>query len=302
MPDRPEHPKRILGLDPGVDNFLAGTTNFPAIPFLADGKWLKSVNRHFNKERARLISELTKGLDSKQSVKNSRRLNAISKKRERQFRDFFYKLAHWIAHYCMENRIEVIVCGHNEGQKQEANLGGANNQNFVQIPYLTFLNILKQVCTDSGIPVIMQEESYTSNASLIDGDEIPTYPENTATAPVFSGKRISRGQYRTKDGMILNADLNGAGNVIRKEYPDAFSGVTDWSYLTKTVRVVTREDLCHGKNQNRRTVKPPPKKHRSYNRRHNHERHWDKKLLYMELFDCNKDKTAYKKQPHGAAA
>ena len=301
-PEVPEHPERILGLDFGVDNFLAGITNFPAVPFLAAGNWIKSENRYFNKKRARLISKLTRGMDSTKSVKNSKRLDAISKKRERKFRDFFYKLAHWILRYCMENKVDVVVIGHNQDWKQGTNLVAANNQNFVQIPYMTFAGILKQVCAASGIPVILREESYTSKASLVDGDAIPTFQENDDTKYVFSGKRISRGQYRTKDGVVIHADLNGAGNIIRKEYPEAFSGVADWSYLNASVRVITREELCHGTTQGRRVAKPAPRKHRSCNRRHRHERHWDQKLQYMELFGCGKDKTAYKKQPQNTAA
>ena len=300
-PKVPEHPKRILGLDFGVNNFLAGITNFPAVLFLAAGNWIKSENRYFNKKQARLISELTKGLDSTRTVKNSRRLDAISKKRERKFRDFFYKLAYWVLRYCMKNQVDVVVIGHNQDWKQRANLGTTNNQNFVQIPYMTFASILKQVCAGSKIPVIFREESYTSRASLVDGDVIPTFRENDDTKYVFSGRRISRGQYRSANGTIIHADFNGAGNIIRKEYPEAFSGITDWSYLNTSVRVVTREELCHGTTQNRRTAKPAPRKHRSYNRRHHHERHWDQKLRYMELFGCGKDKAAYKNQQNTAA-
>lgn len=162
--------------------------------------------------------------------------------------------------------------------------------------------MLKQVCAASGIPVILREESYTSKTSLVDGDVIPTFQENDDTKHVFSGRRISRGQYRTKDGVVIHADFNGAGNIIRKEYPEVFSGITDWGYLNTSVRVVTRDELCHGTTQGRRVAKPAPRKHRSCNRRHHHERHWDQKLQYMELFGCGKDKTAYKKQQQNTAA
>ena len=123
MPGRPDHPGRILGLDPGLDNFLAGVTNTGALPFLISGKWLKSRNQWFNKERARLLSARTKGKDSRHSEKASRRLSALSRKREDTFRDFFYKAAHWVCRYSVRYRIEAIVIGHNEGQKQERRAG-----------------------------------------------------------------------------------------------------------------------------------------------------------------------------------
>ena len=192
-----------------------------------------------------------------------------------------------------ENRKSQV---NNPDWKQGTNLGAANNQNFVQIPYMTFAGILKQVCAASGVPVILREEGYTSKASLVDGDTISIFHENDNTKYVFSGNRISRGQYRSANGTIIHADLNGAGNIIRKEYPEAFSGIADWSYLTASVRVITREELCHGTTQNCRVAKPAPKKHRSCNRRHHHERHWDQKLQYMELFSCGKDKTTYKER------
>ena len=130
--DIPENPTRILGLDPGLDNFLTTLTNFSAAPFIIDGHWLKSVNQNFNRRRAVLLSELTKGMDSTRSVKNSARLNRISKKRACRIDDFFYKAAHYIVDFCLKNKVEVIVCGHNKDQKQKINLGPGNNQHFCQ--------------------------------------------------------------------------------------------------------------------------------------------------------------------------
>ena len=292
-PAVPEHPERLLGIDCGVDNFMAVLANFPSVPFLVDGRWIKSENQYFNKERSRLLSELTKGSNSTHSVKNSRRLDAISRKRDMKFRDFFYKTAYRIVRYAQALRIEVIVCTHNKGQKQGASIGDANNQNFIQIPFATFFAILRQVAAKSSIPVILREESYTSKASLVDRDPIPEYKKGDSQEYHFSGKRIKRGLYRTKDGLLINADLNGAGNVIRKEYPYAFDCITDWTYLSKTVDVITRAELCRAK---KKSAGARPKKHRSYNRRSHHETHWDRKLGYMELFRDEK-----KKQPVKAA-
>ena len=175
------------------------------------------------------MSELTKGMDSTKSVKNSARLNRISKKRACQIDDFFYKAAHYIVDFCLKNKVEVIVCGHNKDQKQEINLGSGNNQHFVSIPYTRFFWILTCVAAKAGIPVIETEESYTSKASLIDKDPIPVYKEGDRLEYHFSGKRISRGQYKSKEGTILNADVNGAGNIIRKIYPNAFDEVKDFA-------------------------------------------------------------------------
>ena len=101
-------------------------------------------------------------------------------------------------------------------------MAAGNNQHFVSIPYTRFFWILTCVAAKAGIPIIETEESYTSKASLIDKDPIPVYKEGDRLEYHFSGKRISRGQYESKEGMILNADVNGAGNIIRKVYPNAF--------------------------------------------------------------------------------
>ena len=104
MSEAPTNPTRILGLDPGLDNFLTTLTNFSATPFIIDGHWLKSINQNFNRRRAALMSELTKGMDSTKSVKNSARLNRISKKRACRIDDFFYKAAHYIVDFCLKKQ------------------------------------------------------------------------------------------------------------------------------------------------------------------------------------------------------
>lgn len=109
----------------------------------------------------------------------------------------------------------MIVIGHNKDQKQEINLGKQNNQSFVSIPFVRFEQILTNTAAKCGIPVVVQEESYTSKASVLDGDVIPTYGIDDDHVH-FSGKRVKRGLYRSADGTFLNADVNGAANVIRK--------------------------------------------------------------------------------------
>lgn len=300
MPEAPTNPTRILGLDPGLDNFLTALTNFSATPFIIDGHWLKSINQNFNRRRAALMSELTKGMDSTKSVKNSARLNRISKKRACRIDDFFYKATHYIVDFCLKNKVEVIVCGHNKDQKQEINLGSCNNQHFVSIPYTRFFWILTCVAAKASIPIIETEESYTSKASLIDKDPIPVYKEGDRLEYHFSGKRISRGQYESKEGTILNADVNGAGNIIRKVYPNAFDGVTDFSYTNKTVIRVTREALCHAKHKKKHAR---PQRKRGMNRWLHHRRQ-EQKLVYFALFKVSsaKDKTKYIEESKQTAA
>ena len=239
----PVNPERILGLDPGASNFLGAANNFGAVPFVIKGGAVKSVNQRFNKRRSALLSALTKGSDSQHSVKYSEQLNTLSKKRDSFMRDYFYKCAWYVCRYAQAAGVEVIVMGHNEGQKQEIDIKDNANQNFVSIPYTKFITILKTVASKCGIAVVIREESYTSQASLLDMDDIPTYKKGENKKYAFSGKRIHRGLYRSKNGTLLNADINGAANIIRKEYQNAFDGIKDFTYLCVTTISIGYKDL-----------------------------------------------------------
>ena len=245
LPEVPKFPKRILGIDIGVDNFCAVANNFGDTPFLIKGGAVKSMNQNFNKERARLLSEVTKGSDSTHSVKKTKQLHTLSRRRETRLRDFFYKTAWYLVRYAKRQQVEVIVAGHNEDQKQNICIGTRNNQNFVSIPFFRFLDILRYTAAKAGIPVVLREESYTSKASLLDLDAIPAYKKGDTINHTFSGKRVRRGLYKTNSGFFINADINGAGNILRKEYPYAYDG-QDMKYLCETTEVVSYTDIYAG--------------------------------------------------------
>ena len=122
--------------------------------------------------------------------------------------------------WCVENRIDTIIIGENRLWKQNVRLGKDNNRWFVQMPFDRLKNIIRYSGERLGIRVVFQEESYTSKASFLDQDDIPTY--GTGERPVFSGKRIRRGMYKSREGKKINADLNGAANILRKYKADAF--------------------------------------------------------------------------------
>lgn len=245
LPEVPKFPKRILGIDIGVDNFCAVANNFGDTPFLIKGGAVKSMNQNFNKERSRLLSEVTKGSDSTHSVKKTKQLHTLSRRRETRLRDFFYKTAWYLVRYAKRQQVEVIVAGHNEDQKQSICIGRQNNQNFVSIPFCRFLDILRYTAAKAGIPVVLREESYTSKASLLDLDAIPAYKKGDTINHTFSGKRVRRGLYKTNSGFFINADINGAGNILRKEYPYAYDG-QNMKYLCETTEVVSYTDIYAG--------------------------------------------------------
>ena len=165
------------------------------------------MNQKFNKQRGKLLSAVTKGNDSTHSKKETKQLQALSRKRDAFLRDLFYKTAWYLVRYAKKHQVDVIVIGHNEDQKQNICIGKQNNQNFVSIPFCLFIKILRNTVAKVGISVADREESYTSKASLLDLDAIPTYRKGNAQTYIFSGKRVHRGLYKTNSGCVINADM-----------------------------------------------------------------------------------------------
>ena len=211
----------VAAVDFGISNLAAVVTDADAPCLIYKGGAAKATNQWYNKERARLQSALTKGKSPDEKHPETHALKALSQRRERFIFDFFHKVAKHLVDWCVENGIGTLILGSNKLWKQECNMGSANNQTFVQMPFYTLKKMLQYLCERVGIRCIEQEESYTSKASAADRDAIPVYdPENKEAKYPFSGKRIKRGLYRTGDGHFLNADLNGAANIGRKALPE----------------------------------------------------------------------------------
>ena len=145
----------------------------------------------------------------------SKTINQLLYKRTEQLRNYIGYYTNKLIDILKTEKISKLVVGYNKKWKQEINIGSKNNQNFVSIPFRKILNILKYKLEDNGIEYKEQEESYTSKASYLDNDDIPIYKEEIEEIK-FSGKRIKRGIYKSKQEKIINADLNGALNILKK--------------------------------------------------------------------------------------
>ncbi|MBQ6344194.1 MAG: IS200/IS605 family accessory protein TnpB-related protein, partial [Anaerolineaceae bacterium] len=224
-------PERIAAIDTGVNNLMAVTNNCGLQSILYKGEICKSINQWYNKEAARMVSEQT--LKTGKKFVPTAEYHRLTRKRNNHIKDFLLKTAKHFVQWCVENRIDTIVMGCNPGWKQDVEIGDSNNQNFVQIPFDMLRNTISYLCERAGIRYVEQEESYTSKASFVDGDYIPVYGVDGEKAN-FSGKRRPtryrgmykkggfRGLYRTKDGTVINSDLNGSANILRKAFPNAF--------------------------------------------------------------------------------
>ena len=212
--------ENVLGIDLGIDNLCTCVTN-TGVSFIIDGRKLKSINQYYNKINAKLQS-----IKDKQKIERTTlRQKRITRKRNNRINDYLSKAARTIVNYCLNNDIGKLVLGYNEDFQRNSNIGSINNQNFVNIPYGKLRDKLIYLCKLYGIEFKLQEESYTSKASFFDGDEIPIYDKENLQEYVFSGKRIKRGLYQTSTGKLINADCNGALNILRK------SKVVDLSVL-----------------------------------------------------------------------
>ena len=201
-----------LALDLGINNLVTAVSN-KGETFIIDGRRLKSINQWFNKEDSRL-----QGIKDKQNFgrKPTKRQKTIARNRNNKVNDYMSKAARKVIDYCIKNDIGTLVVGYNETFQREANIGRVNNQSFVSIPYGKLREKLEYLCELNGITYVKQEESYTSKASFWDKDDIPVYNEDNPKSYVFSGKRVHRGLYKCSDGRTLNADVNGALNILRK--------------------------------------------------------------------------------------
>ena len=225
---------RAAAIDPGVDNLCAVANNFGAAPFLIRGGIIKSENRYYNKKLAELRSEAMRCNKRHMTC----RIGRLTDRRNRIIKDQMHKASRCITAWAEENRVDIVILGHNDLQKQGIRIGHVNNQNFVQIPHSVFVGMLRYKLEEKGIALLEIEESYTSKADFLAEDQIPEYrKEKTAgerEREKFSGKRILRGLYRHWDGTVSNADINGAANILRKVFPNEKGwdrGVVDTPYV-----------------------------------------------------------------------
>ena len=210
-----------LALDLGINNLVTAVSS-KGESFIIDGRRLKSINQWFNKENARLQSIKDKQHFGK---KITNRQKAIARDRNNKVNDYMNKTARKIINYCIAHDIGTLIVGYNETFQRDSHIGKQNNQNFVNIPYGQLRSKLEYLCELNNIIFVKQEESYTSKASFWDKDNIPTYNADNPKEHQFSGNRMHRGLYKTANGTLLNADVNGALNIMCK------SSVVDLSIL-----------------------------------------------------------------------
>ena len=193
---------RYAAIDLGLNNLATISSNVTK-PFIVNGKPLKSINQYYNKTKSNLQSKL------KNNEKSNKRISSLNLKRNNKINDYLHKSSTFIVNYLVSNNISMLIVGHNKEWKQNIKIGKKNNQNFVSIPHSRFKELLKYKCELEGIKYIEIEESYTSKCSFLDNEEICKHTS-------YKGKRVKRGLFKSNDGTLINADVNGSLNILKK--------------------------------------------------------------------------------------
>ena len=200
--------KRIAAIDIGVDNLVTMTNNIMESPIIINGKPLKSINQQYNRQKAKIQSDLMK----RNGQHWSNKLETLSYKRNQRIKNYMHNTSALIIKWCVEHDIDTLVVGKNDTWKQEKK----HMQNFTSIPYEMLLAQLQYKCENAGIKYIEVNEAYTSGTSYLDNE-----------APIKENynkeRRVQRGLFQAKN-MLINADVNGSLQIMRKVFPDSYTG------------------------------------------------------------------------------
>lgn len=219
--------EKIASMDLGIDNLA--TLVSEDFTYLFSGKFIKSYNRLFNKKLAKLNS-----IKDLQKIKGTtKRIKKLYYERDLYIEDVFHKISRRIVNLLTNSGITKLIVGYNKGWKQEVNMGKKNNQKFTQIPFARLISYLEYKCELAGIEIVTHEESYTSKCDSLAFEAIGKH-EN------YLGKRKKRGLYQSSIGKLINADVNGALNIMRKVVDDSSNYVQriiDRGLLFNPVRI-----------------------------------------------------------------
>jgi putative transposase len=194
----------IMGIDLGVDNLLTAALSTADSPFIINGRPLKSINRYYNKKKAYLqaIAKKSNRLDI------TNRMERLTERRNNKVKDYLHKASRKVITLAKKCSVNHIIIGNNKGWKQNAELGKRTNQTFVSIPFRMLIDMICYKAQLSGIKVSVVKESYTSGTSYLD-DEIPDKDFYD------SSRRVKRGMFKSNRGILINADVNAAYQIMK---------------------------------------------------------------------------------------
>ena len=204
--------ERVIGIDLGLNNIITLVNNAGLQPAIIKGGIVKSINQFYNKQ----LSKYRSIKDKQKIAFETKRMQQLSQRRNNKISDVFHKISRKIINYCIDYNFGTIIIGYNKSWKQKIKMGRTNNQKFIQIPFFKLISQIKYKAELVGINVIISTESFTSKCSFLDNESIKRHK-------IYAGKRICRGLFRSQRGIIINSDVNGAYNIMKKAVPKAIS-------------------------------------------------------------------------------
>lgn len=204
--------KRYLSVDIGVDNLATVVNNTGLQPVVINGKGLKSINKYYNKQMS-YYREIAKRMNGRDYTN---KMYSLTMKRNCKINDYMHKASKYLIEYAKANNFNTIVIGNNKGWKQNSAMSKTVNQTFVGIPHKKFIEMVQYKAQNVGINVIITEESYTSGTSFLDN-------EGPIKSNYNKNRRIHRGLFISNKGIKINADVNGAYQIMKKVFPNAYS-------------------------------------------------------------------------------
>lgn len=209
---------RYLSVDIGLDNLATIVNNVSVKPIVINGKGLKSINKYYNKQISH-YREVAKRMNGRDYTN---RMNRLTLKRNHKIDDYIHKASRYLIDYALENNFNTIVIGNNKNWKQESSMSKRVNQSFIGIPHMRFIEMVQYKAQNVGLNMILTEESYTSGTSFLDNEEPIKTNYNKS-------RRVQRGLFISNNGTKINADVNGAYQIMKKVFPkvnaDGIQGV-----------------------------------------------------------------------------
>lgn len=203
---------RYLSVDIGLDNLATVVNNVGLKPVVINGKGLKSINKYYNKQIS-YYREVAKRMNDKDYTN---RMDHLTMKRNHKIDDYMHKASKYLIDYALANHFNTIVIGNNKEWKQRSSMSKSVNQSFVGIPHRRFIEMVQYKAQNVGVNVILTEESYTSGTSFLDNEDPVKDNYNKV-------RRIHRGMFVSNKGIKINADVNGAYQIMKKVFPNAYA-------------------------------------------------------------------------------
>lgn len=186
-----------ISIDPGVKNLL---TIYDPVgrSIIIPGNVLVSTNFLFNK-----------AIGKSQSNDDRNKVLRLHNKRNYIVNNYFNLIVRWLE--INYSHKKMIIIGYNKEWKTGTNLGRINNMIFNKIPYSLLIKKLQDKFNNKGIIIRTTEESYTSKCDALSLEKICKHE-------LYMGKRLKRGLFSSNKKKLLNADVNGAINIMRKVF------------------------------------------------------------------------------------